>query len=659
MKFKYCFILLLLVCFLCGSVYAEDLNHDNLTSHSTLQKDTQVVLDENLESEEISEEVETNPDEVLGVEENEKLCSDEGIIYFDANALKDGNGSIDNPYKEFNSRTAGSIPAGSTIYLANGEYDFSNYANFDNLVIVGESSQNTIVKNIWFGSSKLFGMGSGVGSSLMLCNVTFVNSSFTYYTDISAVDCVFEGYSDLGLIASLNYENDYVSVTLDNCGFVGCECGHDSVISVEGGFLQIKNSHVGSAKNNFIYAAGSTVVLDCVDVKKSIVQGSDNLIQLESCLLNVFNSDFDENKVTGGSLIIIDGNGQLNILNSIFTNNNIDTGVVNSNYAFVNITNSNFKNNHAKRFAGAVFTAQSTLLMENNAFEKNIASWSGGAVIALNTTLQILTCNFTDNSALYSGGALYAMYGNILIEESIFNSNSALNGSAIFIDAVSPMGAGYSLFYGDVFEGKDKYSIYAINDENYDFGNEINPEDVFQTKYPNLVIGDGDYSLVKFTPSFNGTIPAYYDLRQKGYVTPIKNQGPDGNCWAFTGIATLESCILKALGTSYDFSEVNMKNLMAWFSDYGWNALPNSGGTAEMAIAYLTSWLGPVYEEEDPYSPSNSLSEVLHSHFHVQNVLFLDYDDFDSIKKAIIEYGAVGIGMAWNDDFINDAAYYC
>ena len=35
MKLKYCFILLLLVCFLCGNVYAEDLN-ENLTSDSAI-----------------------------------------------------------------------------------------------------------------------------------------------------------------------------------------------------------------------------------------------------------------------------------------------------------------------------------------------------------------------------------------------------------------------------------------------------------------------------------------------------------------------------------------------------------------------------------------------------------------------------------------------
>ena len=639
-----------------GAVCANDIDDTNQAITADRGKVVEIYdsTDDLVESDKISNQMEANTENVLGVVENDNLCSDGHIIYIDDNASEGGDGSSEHPYNGLDFFTAVSIPDGSTLHLANGEYDFGQVMfGAKNLTIVGESLNNTIVKNSLF-------LSFSTEPSLFMLNVTFVESSFMNYNNFTAVDCVFKGYSDLGLIVSQTdseaYESsgNYASITIDNCGFVDCDGGQGMVIGILSGFLHIKNSYIESAKNSFVYAAYSTVAFDNVNVKRSRIDDSDNIIQLEFGRLYVLRSDFDGNNATGGSLIRVDNNTELIIHNSSFTNNNIDTGVINSNYASVNITNSTFKNNHAKRFAGAVFAANSALFLENVTFENNSAFRSGGAVIALNTTLKILTCDFNNNSALYSGGALYSMYGNILIGESLFISNHALNGGAIFLDDVSSLNIENPLFYDN-----DKYSIYVITDEDYDFGDEISLDDVFQTKYPNLVIGDGDYSLVKFTPSFNGTIPSYYDLRKEGYVTPVKNQGPDGNCWAFASIATLESCILKALGTTYDFSEVNMKNIMAWFSDYGWNFLPNAGGTFDMAIAYLTSWLGPVYEDDDSYSSSNYLSEVLHSNFHVQNVLFLDYDDFNSIKTAIIEYGAVGIGMSWNDAFINGASYYC
>ncbi|RAP54182.1 MAG: hypothetical protein BZ137_03635, partial [Methanosphaera sp. rholeuAM130] len=172
-----------------------------------------------------------------------------------------------------------------------------------------------------------------------------------------------------------------------------------------------------------------------------------------------------------------------------------------------------------------------------------------------------------------------------------------------------------------------------------------------------------NYTLFKLESLENiTTLPSYYNLRELNLVTPVKDQGGDGNCWAFAILATLESNILKASNMTYDFSEENMKNVMALYSDYGWNIQTNTGGSDSMPLGYLTSWLGPVNDIDDKYMSGLVLSPVLNSIMHVQNILFLDrknYTDNDNIKKALMTYGSVAVRIGWYNNFEKGSSYYC
>jgi C1A family cysteine protease len=148
-----------------------------------------------------------------------------------------------------------------------------------------------------------------------------------------------------------------------------------------------------------------------------------------------------------------------------------------------------------------------------------------------------------------------------------------------------------------------------------------------------------------------GTFPSTYDLRTLGKVTPVKNQGSCGDCWAFGAMGSLESNLLTA--ETWDFSENNLKNTSGF--DYG----PCDGGNEEMATAYFARWgdpvytSGPVLESVDPYNPSSGVSPSgLTVQKHVQEVLIIpprgSSTDNDNIKQAVMTYGAVATVMYWD-----------
>lgn len=141
--------------------------------------------------------------------------------------------------------------------------------------------------------------------------------------------------------------------------------------------------------------------------------------------------------------------------------------------------------------------------------------------------------------------------------------------------------------------------------------------------------------------------PASYDLRSLGRLTPVKNQGSCGSCWAFAVIGSVESTLLTS--ETWDFSENHMKNTSGF--DYG----HCDGGNYKMSTAYLARWGGPVRENDDPYSASSNISPAgLFAVKHVQQILFIarrtSPTDNEAIKQAVMNYGAVATSMYYIAD---------
>jgi C1A family cysteine protease len=87
--------------------------------------------------------------------------------------------------------------------------------------------------------------------------------------------------------------------------------------------------------------------------------------------------------------------------------------------------------------------------------------------------------------------------------------------------------------------------------------------------------------------------PASVDWREKGAITPVKNQGQCGSCWAFSSTGALEGHHFIKTGKLLSFSEQQLVDCEK--DDQGCN-----GGMMENAIDY-TGMYGIMLEDDYPY----------------------------------------------------------
>ncbi len=93
------------------------------------------------------------------------------------------------------------------------------------------------------------------------------------------------------------------------------------------------------------------------------------------------------------------------------------------------------------------------------------------------------------------------------------------------------------------------------------------------------------------------SFPSRFDWRELGKVTPVKQQGGCGSCYAFASIGNFESRVLIDAGMAFDFSENNVKECEWWDSSC-------NGGNYWRVASYLAI-KGTVLETCDPYVASD------------------------------------------------------
>ena len=149
-------------------------------------------------------------------------------------------------------------------------------------------------------------------------------------------------------------------------------------------------------------------------------------------------------------------------------------------------------------------------------------------------------------------------------------------------------------------------------------------------------------------------LPGYYDLRDYNYLTPVKDQGACGACWAFATYGSVESIWLELGLGAYDLSENNL------IYGHGFVSLPCEGGNHLISTAYLSRGSGPISEADDPYQGAGgSYHPGLTPQAYITDARFLP-NNMDVLKQTIYDYGAVLTVMYWNSAYYNatDFTYY-
>jgi C1A family cysteine protease len=172
-------------------------------------------------------------------------------------------------------------------------------------------------------------------------------------------------------------------------------------------------------------------------------------------------------------------------------------------------------------------------------------------------------------------------------------------------------------------------------------------KDEFKAQYLTLKMdkSNGWCDSVKVQKSFKAT-PAEKDWRTEGKVSPIKDQGQCGSCWAFSTIAFLESQNLINGAKVATFSEQQLVDCDTASTNQGCN-----GGLMHTALAYIQA---NGIEDDGHYKYTASDDTCAYNKkFVIKNkvsaVQCMEAVDDDTIKQHLNEVGPLSIAVAADD----------
>jgi len=182
--------------------------------------------------------------------------------------------------------------------------------------------------------------------------------------------------------------------------------------------------------------------------------------------------------------------------------------------------------------------------------------------------------------------------------------------------------AQYKKHYTDDADEATRYQLFEATKERVAKLNKLNGEPVFgitwmsdrkeTEKYKKGLKKPKDFVATAPVKDFTSTMrsPASIDWRYGKAVTPVKNQGQCGSCWAFSATETIESQMILKSGGKYDFT-LSPQQIASCTPDTGsYGCLGCNGGFTEGAYEYVKSAPGLGNGFFIPYEQSLTVSDA-------------------------------------------------
>ncbi len=192
-------------------------------------------------------------------------------------------------------------------------------------------------------------------------------------------------------------------------------------------------------------------------------------------------------------------------------------------------------------------------------------------------------------------------------------AGAVISGNNVCAEELDP-NEGYDISAADELVNTEDDTVNSADET-------VNNADDMVNLSDETIITDDETIKNEFLSKYD--LPSSVDLRKRGMVSKVRNQGDLGTCWAHASLGTIENSLLES-DPDADLSEMYLAYMVS--RELGGEV--GEGHSFAETAAFLANWIGPVYEYTAPYdeeySSSLSREEVMkEAVLHLKNSHYL------------------------------------